>query len=257
MGEALAAATPQDWIRWEKLTRLHVRKLLPLVCDTAAIRRSIRMRPPKLTMTPQTCFPAGMRYACWQFNMDTLSGPIISTCWIIFLVYWVVSAFKVKVTAEPQSLPSALAHRIPVGLGWFLMVYRGFPPPMNTLLTPHTNGVMAFGVLVCLFGLLVTLWARWTLAGNWSSDVTFKQNHELVRTGPYRLARHPIYTGLLLMCLGTAMNAGHLRSWIAVVVIGVGFWIKLSQEEQLLLRHFPDSYPAYRKQVKALVPFVL
>ena len=53
------------------------------------------------------------------------------------------------------------------------------------------------GALVCLLGLFVTLWARWTLAGNWSSDVTFKQGHELIRTGPYRFVRHPIYTGIL------------------------------------------------------------
>jgi protein-S-isoprenylcysteine O-methyltransferase Ste14 len=189
--------------------------------------------------------------------MENVSGTIITACWIIFLAYWVISALKVKKIAENQSLPSALAHRIPLGLGWFLMVFRGWPPPMNRMLTPHTDGFLAAGAVVCVAGLFVTLWARWTLAGNWSSDVTFKENHELVRTGPYRFARHPIYTGLLLMCLGAAIDTGHLRSWLAMVVVGIGFWIKLSQEERLLLRHFPDTYPAYRKQVKALVPFVL
>jgi protein-S-isoprenylcysteine O-methyltransferase Ste14 len=189
--------------------------------------------------------------------METVTGPIISLCWIIFLVYWLISAFKVKVIAENQSFPSALAHRIPVGLGAWLLAYHRWPSPMNELLIPHTNGAMMLGALVCVFGLFVTLWARWTLAGNWSSDVTFKQNHELVQTGPYRFVRHPIYTGLLLMCLGTALETGHLRCWLAIVVVGIGFWIKLSQEERLLLRHFPDTYPAYQKQVKALIPFVI
>jgi protein-S-isoprenylcysteine O-methyltransferase Ste14 len=128
---------------------------------------------------------------------------------------------------------------------------------MNQPLTPHTDGFLVVGSLVCGFGLFVTVWARRTLAGNWSSDVTFKQNHELVQSGPYQFARHPIYTGLLVMCLGTAIEVGRLRCWLAIVVIGIGFWIKLSQEERLLLRHFPEAYPAYRKQVKALIPFVL
>jgi protein-S-isoprenylcysteine O-methyltransferase len=106
-------------------------------------------------------------------------------------------------------------------------------------------------------GLFVTLWARRTLAGNWSSDVTFKQGHELVRTGPYRFVRHPIYTGLLIMSLGTAIENGRLHCWLSIILTGIGFWIKLTQEERLLLRHFPDQYPAYRQQVKALVPFVI
>ena len=112
-------------------------------------------------------------------------------------------------------------------------------------------------VVLCALGLLVAIWARRTLAGNWSSDVTFKQGHELVKAGPYRFVRHPIYTGLLLMCLGSALDIGRLRGWLGLVLVFVGFWIKLKQEETLMLQHFPDDYPAYRKQVKALVPFVV
>jgi protein-S-isoprenylcysteine O-methyltransferase Ste14 len=108
-----------------------------------------------------------------------------------------------------------------------------------------------------VFGLFVTVWARRTLAGNWSSDVTFKQGHELITTGPYHFVRHPIYTGLLVMALGTAVAAGHLRFWLGLVMVGLGFWIKLKQEERLMLRYFPEQYPVYQKQVKALVPFVI
>ena len=124
-------------------------------------------------------------------------------------------------------------------------------------LTPRTDTTQIIGAAICLAGLLVTIWARRTLAGNWSSDVTFKQGHELVKAGPYRFVRHPIYTGLLLMCLGSALDIGRLRGWLGLVLVFVGFWIKLKQEETLMLQHFPDDYPAYRKQVKALVPFVV
>ena len=186
--------------------------------------------------------------------MVTISNEIIIACWLTFLVYWLISAFRVKATAEHQSEVSAAAHRIPVGLGWFLLAFQGLPPPMNLVLVPRTDWALAIGVVICVLGLFVTIWARWTLAGNWSSDVTFKHEHELVKSGPYRFVRHPIYTGLLLMCLGSAIEIGRLRCGLSLVLVGLGFWIKLKQEEKLLLRHFPDTYPAYRKQVSALVP---
>jgi len=189
--------------------------------------------------------------------MATISDSIILGCWIIFLAYWIISALAAKRTAEPQSLLSALAHRIPVGLGWVLLAYQGLPPPMNLVWMPRTDGARVMGVVICVLGLFVTIWARRTLAGNWSSDVTFKQGHELVKTGPYRFVRHPIYTGLLVMCLGTGIEIGRLRCLLSLVMVGVGFWIKLKQEEALMLRHFPNEYPAYQKQVKALVPFVI
>lgn len=189
--------------------------------------------------------------------MATISGLIILGCWIIFIAYWIASAMRVKATAERQSRWSALVHRIPLGFSYLLMANWHLPPPLNLSVTPHADWALAMGDLVCVLGLFVTLWARWTLAGNWSSDVTFKQGHELIRTGPYRFVRHPIYTGILFMCLGTALVIGQLGGWLALPLMTAAFWIKLRQEERLMLRHFPDQYPAYRKQVKALVPFVI
>jgi protein-S-isoprenylcysteine O-methyltransferase len=128
---------------------------------------------------------------------------------------------------------------------------------MNLGLMPRTEWARVIGVVVCVFGLCLTIWARSTLGRNWSSNVTFKQGHELVKTGPYRFVRHPIYMGLLVMCLGAAIEIGRLRCFLSLVVVGIGFWIKLKQEERLMLRHFPDEYPNYQKRVKALVPFVI
>jgi len=181
---------------------------------------------------------------------------VIPLCWIIFILYWLVTSLRVKGTAEKQSFRSALAHRLPVVAGYLLIFWRA-APPVNRLLIPHTGPALATGITTCVLGLFVTLWARWTLAGNWSSDVTFKQGHELITTGPYHFVRHPIYTGLLIMCLGTAIEIGQLRGFLGLACVAAGFWIKLKQEERLLLRHFPGQYPAYCKRVKALVPFLL
>jgi protein-S-isoprenylcysteine O-methyltransferase Ste14 len=189
--------------------------------------------------------------------MASAFNSIILVCWIIFLLYWVLNAWRVKATAEKQSRWSAMAHRIPLGFSYILLVNGYLPAPMNLSVTPHAAWAQAMGAIVCVVGLFVTLWARWTLAGNWSSDVTFKHGHELIRSGPYQFVRHPIYTGLLAMGLGTALDIGRLRGWLALPLMAVAFWIKLRREEGLLMRHFPEEYPAYRKQVKALILFAI
>jgi len=185
------------------------------------------------------------------------SNSIIACCWITFLVYWFISALTVKATSERKSLRSSLQYRIPVIFGGFLLWDPRLPHPLNMGVTPSTGFTQAVAAMICVCGLLVAIWARRTLAGNWSSHVTFKQNHELIRTGPYRFVRHPIYTGILLMGLGVAIEMGRLRSWLGLLLWFIGLWIKLKQEESLMLQHFPDQYPAYCKQVRALVPFVI
>jgi protein-S-isoprenylcysteine O-methyltransferase Ste14 len=189
--------------------------------------------------------------------MEDTANTIVLACWGSFIVYWMISALRTKKIVERQSLGSKLAQRIPVAIGFWLIFDFRLPHPMNLHVLPRTDLTMALGAAVCIAGLMITIWARRTLAGNWSSDVTFKEGHELVRQGPYRFVRHPIYTGLLVMSLGAAIEATQLHCWIGMTVAGIGFWIKLSQEEQLLARHFPDQYPVYRKEVKALVPWIL
>ena len=185
------------------------------------------------------------------------TGEIIITCWCVFLMVWLVTAAKAKRTVEMQSPASMLAHRLPVGLGWWLLLFPNFPGEFNRQIWPRTDALQMAGAVICICGLVFTLWARYTLAGNWSSDVTFKQDHELIRKGPYRFVRHPIYTGLLVMFVGTTLHIGQLRCLLGFPLVAIGFWIKLRQEERLLVRHFPEAYPNYRREVKALVPFVI
>lgn len=187
----------------------------------------------------------------------TTTGHIIIACWWIFFIIWLISAFRTKRIAERQSVESALAHRIPVGIGWWLMLFPKWPGLLGRQVIPRTALLQVISAAICVLGLIFTLWARQTLAGNWSSDVTFKQDHELIRIGPYRIVRHPIYTGLLVMFLGTAMFIGQVRGGVSLLLITIGFWIKLRQEERLLLRHFPDTYPVYQREVRALVPFLI
>jgi protein-S-isoprenylcysteine O-methyltransferase len=99
-------------------------------------------------------------------------------------------------------------------------------------------------------------WARLFLGGNWSSNVTLKQNHTLVQSGPYRIVRHPIYTGLLVALLGTAVVLGELRCFLGVLLAAIAWKIKSMSEETLMVQQFGDQYARYREQVKGLVPYL-
>ena len=183
-----------------------------------------------------------------------LAGLFILACWVLLAVYWNISARSVKSAAEQQS-PAARLARMPVWLGFFLFVVA-WVRPFGPVAIRRTVFLDSVAVALCVAGFFVAIWSRKALGAEWSRDVELKQGHKLVESGPYRFMRHPIYTAHLLMGLGTAIASGLLVAFAGLVSFVAGFWIKLSQEERLLLRSFPDQYPAYRARVKALIPYV-
>jgi len=113
------------------------------------------------------------------------------------------------------------------------------------------------GITACATGVGFAIWARRTLGRNWSGGPQIKDGHELVTAGPYRLVRHPIYTGILLAILGTLIGSARVRELVILAVAVPGVCIKFSIEEKLMLRQFPQAYPEYKRRTKALIPFVL
>jgi protein-S-isoprenylcysteine O-methyltransferase Ste14 len=182
---------------------------------------------------------------------------MVMACWIVFLIYWGVSARSTKQTAERQDSAARMSNQIPIALGALLLSVPIPLPPLNTLVVPQTPVTQAIAVGACVLGVLGAVWSRRALAENWSAEVVFKENHELIERGPYRFVRHPIYTSVLLMILGSTLITGRLASWAGYLLFVVGFWVKLKQEEELLIRHFPAPYAAYKSRVKALIPFVI
>lgn len=144
---------------------------------------------------------------------------------------------------------------MPIWLGYILLCAAWVFPIGKAVLRQSVIAELS-GVSICAMGLITSIWSRKTLGDNWSQDVEFKQGHKLIERGPYRFVRHPIYTGHLLMGLGTAIASGLLIAFVGVVCFFIGFWIKLRQEERLLLAHFPEEYPAYKARVRTLVPFL-
>jgi protein-S-isoprenylcysteine O-methyltransferase Ste14 len=185
------------------------------------------------------------------------SRQIVTACWVLFVAVWLVSSRFVKPTAERSSWTLRLVSVLPLVIAAGLLRWAQPPGWLGARLIWRSSLVPGLAAALTLSGLAVAFWARYILADNWSGMVTFKEGHELVRRGPYRYVRHPIYTGVLLMLLGTTILVGDLSGVVAFLLVLASFWFKLRQEEALLSRHFPEAYPAYRREVRALIPFVL
>jgi protein-S-isoprenylcysteine O-methyltransferase Ste14 len=190
--------------------------------------------------------------------VDPLARITISACWGVFVVVWLLAAIFTKRTVYHESVARRLLYMIPIVLGWFL-VFRGYRlgPPLNVPIIPETDAILVVAAVLCLCGLGCCLWARAVLGRNWSGTVTLKENHELIVRGPYRLVRHPIYTGLLAMLIATWMEQGHIAGMIGLVLVFISLWIKLKDEEEVMRKQFPDQYAAYRERVKRIIPFIL
>jgi protein-S-isoprenylcysteine O-methyltransferase Ste14 len=126
--------------------------------------------------------------------------------------------------------------------GFMLLRRRTVPFFDGAILWRYTPSLGVIADLVTLAGLLVAHWARTTLGGNWSSNVVIKEDHELIERGPYRYVRHPIYSSIILMVLGTVILWGRATALILVVGSAVVLWVKLRKEERVLARHFPEAY---------------
>ena len=190
-----------------------------------------------------------------------VSGPMPSsfTClaiiWSGWLVSWLLAARWTAKTVARQSISSRLAQS---GLLWGGAALLFLRPTGSGFLTRSPYPLAAWvgwsGVALTVLGLGFTGWARVHLGRFWSGAVTLKAEHALVRSGPYALTRHPIYTGLLLAMTGTALARNSVAAIVGLGLFAVGVVLKVRQEEGLLTEHFGAAYRAYRAEVPALVP---
>lgn len=195
-----------------------------------------------------------------QTAMIALIENWIGYLWLGFLILWVLAAFTTKRAVQVQTGSSRLVQALTVFAGLTLIFNFGHFFTRGWLvvrLFPETLTIVSAGAALTVAGLLFSVWARAVLGTNWSGTVTIKQDHELIMRGPYRIVRHPIYTGVLLALLGSAFIGGCTRCFIGLVVVGFGFWLKLQLEEQFMLQRFGAQYIDYRQHVHALIPFVL
>jgi len=179
--------------------------------------------------------------------------------WLVWIAYWRISAADVKPTQRHESPGSRAAHLLPLLVAGVLLWIRGDAEDgwLFRQLLAHSLTTFWTGAAIAAAGLGFSAWARVHLGRNWSATVTVKQDHELIRTGPYAIVRHPIYTGVLFGFIGTALAIGQWRGVLAVVIVFGSFWRKLKIEERWMSETFGEQYRQYRARTRALIPFLL
>ena len=176
---------------------------------------------------------------------------VFAAGWAAFWLYWLVAAFATKRGRVPWSRELRIRAVIFVVVVLLIRVgaFRGHGLDTD----PLRAGI---GLALFALGLAFAIWARVHLGRNWGTPMTQKNEPELVTSGPYRLVRHPIYSGILAAGIGTAVALSWL--WLtAVALAAVYFLYSARVEEGFLTKRFPDAYPAYRRSTKMLVPFLL
>jgi len=182
-------------------------------------------------------------------------GIAIVALWVLWVISWLIAALWANPTESQPSAESAVPYRATLLTGTVLELVPAhrYEGPMR-LWHIGLNGAWLC-VAVMVIGLGFTWWARIHLGALWSGRVTRKADHRVVDTGPYRLVRHPIYTGLLLAMLATAVAKGTLSGIVGFATVFLGLTLKARLEERWLAGELgTGAYADYRRRVPMLVP---
>ncbi|MGA8144812.1 MAG: isoprenylcysteine carboxylmethyltransferase family protein [Candidatus Acidiferrales bacterium] len=180
---------------------------------------------------------------------------IMQAAWIVFCVYWVWAARTQKRVQKREPALARLIHVVYMVFG-FVLLYSADPrlATLNRRFLPDLQWIAMLGALLTVAGVTFAIWARRHIGKNWSGEVTIRQEHELIRTGPYARIRHPIYTGLLLAVAGTAIVIGEYRALVAFALIFIGFTAKAKREESLLAKEFGPALDEHRRRTGFFLP---
>ena len=172
----------------------------------------------------------------------------------LFSVYWSIAAKDSKPTETSESKWSRGLHLTLVNGGVLLLILP--VPGLTRRFLPESQLLVAVGLAIEAAFVLLAVWARRSLGSNWSGEVRVAAGHQLVRSGPYRLIRHPIYTAVLGMYVGIAVVSGEIHAPIALMIVALAYWRKIRMEERAMAATFGADHEAYRRDTWALVPFL-
>lgn len=187
-------------------------------------------------------------------------SALIAACWLVLIVYWFVSALGAKRSISGIAWRREIGLRI--GILALILLAARLPIVRDAWRNARAHAVNTnialgiIGVALCGLGAGLALWARVSLGTNWGMPMTRRENPELVTNGPYVFVRHPIYGGVILGMLGSALAQSPL--WLMPLVLGGGYFIySAHREERLMTEQFPQAYPAYQARTKMFIPYLV
>ena len=184
-------------------------------------------------------------------------SPVVPICWIIFILDWTISSFFVKKSLTKQG-PGWIIWRVVIALFVILFVRLDKSGALSFFRLSFQSffSFVIPGSVLTVLGLFGAIWARIHLGRNWSGYVTYKEDQTLVTTGPYKYVRHPIYTSMILMFIGTILYYGSLFVSIFFIILAIDFILRTRKEEEIMLKLFGEKYAEYMKRTKRLLPLI-
>jgi protein-S-isoprenylcysteine O-methyltransferase Ste14 len=190
--------------------------------------------------------------------MQIVHEYLFLVVWWCWAIYWYASSLTASAPKRVQNPRARFFYRAEMLIAFALLgVPRLGVGWLGERIVLRTEANFDVGAAMLILGLGFTVWARVHLGQHWSGHVTLKAGHRLIRTGPYAVVRHPIYTGLLLAALGSAVAVDEWRGVLGVLLIVEAHVRKLRLEERWLSEEFGGEYEEYRRDVKALIPGIV
>ena len=187
-------------------------------------------------------------------SLDNRLIPALAL-WVIFSLYWGIAGLNSAPTKSSESRASTYFHQFVLGVALLLLILSA--PGLNGWFLPERfHFLIVAGAIIQVGFLLLAVWARRHLGRNWSAEVRIAMDHQLIRTGPYRSLRHPIYTAMLGMFLGTAIASSQVHALVGLALLVVAYLRKTRLEDQILAQTFGAQFDAYRHDTWALVPLL-
>ena len=182
---------------------------------------------------------------------------VVPICWIIFILDWSVSSLFVKKSLTKQG-PGWIIWRVAVALFVILFIRLNKSGALSFFRFSFQSyfSFLIPGSVLTVLGLFGAIWARFHLGRNWSGYATYKEDQTLVTTGPYKYVRHPIYTSMILMFIGTILYYGSLFMSVAFAILAIDFILRTGKEEAIMIELFGEKYTEYMKRTKRLIPFI-
>jgi len=188
----------------------------------------------------QSGFPPGMLISILMF--------------VAFSIYWEQVGKKASAAKTAESSSSRGFHLVLVSIAQILVLVpvRG----LRTRFLPESTALVVIALVLEAAFFSLAIWARQYLGRHWSAEVTTKVDHELIRSGPYRVVRHPIYSGMLGVYLSVALVSGEIHGLAGVAIAFIAYWRKSRMEEAYLRGLFGPAYDEYRSETWAVIPGV-
>jgi len=180
---------------------------------------------------------------------------ISSKIWFVWCIVWLLMAAWSKPSKRREFPWQRLEHVLPMVFGFFLIYnHRAEWSFLGHRIVPQNDAVTILGLLLTAGGLIFAVWARIALGANWSGTVTIKSGHNLIRRGPYRWIRHPIYTGILISFVGTVLLQGEVRAFLGFVLVALALYRKAKREERFLSEEFGQGFTEHAKRTGMFLP---